>query len=72
MPRILIFPSISFIFHFYLLFLQAVKKLLLMIKTINKTYIHPQFEVIKIATQKMLANSSEAHEDAYYSEKDLY
>ena len=43
-----------------------------MIKTINKTYIHPQSEVIKIATQQMLANSSEAHEDAYYSEKDLY
>ena len=38
----------------------------------KKTYIHPQYEVIKIATQQMLATSSEAHEDAYYSEKDLY
>ena len=43
-----------------------------MMKTIKKTYNRPQSVVIKIATQQMLATSSEAHEDAYYSEKDLY
>ncbi len=41
-------------------------------KTIKKIYNRPQSEVIKIATQQMLATSPEAHEDAYYSEKDLY
>ena len=37
----------------------------------KKTYIQPQYEVIKIATQQMLATSLGISEEEVYNENDL-